>query len=228
MSLKVAVLGEPCLAESVIQKFRQTNPISIGCIGKLRTYNLIEYQYVDASQLPSLCSVEATTPAWFIHCHYAPLTEIPTPVERSTVYVASKVLSLEGCYVDYVTSVSGILPRMIASITDGPLYPLIEEARFELASHALWCFGMMIILTTFTGAEHSDDPFAITLDVLLLIAMIWYLCDMIGSLLRIIRGQLLESPSLQRNNGLLQRSFVILYRRRGTIQPQEMQEFTIL
>lgn len=225
MSIKVAVLGDPLLVERVVNKLSRSSIFS----SKPRAYDLVEYQRIDASQLASICAARegSTAPSWFIHCHYLPLAELPTPIERSTVYVASKVLSIDGYSIDYVTSIDAILPRMItSSIGSGSLQPIVEEARGELAMHAAWCLGMMIILGAFSGAEHSDDPFAIVLDVLLLVCWIWYLCDLIGSAIRIFRGHILESPSLQRNNGVLQRAFAILCRRRSS--PQELQMFSIL
>jgi hypothetical protein len=203
MSAKVFVMGDPHLVERVIGKLQ----------GTPRSYDLVEYQRADPTKLGD------SVADWYIHCQYAPVLEIPTPLERSTVYVASKVVSVEGCCVEYVTRVNEILPKMITGLLgqDAALTTIIDEARTELMWHALWCFGMLIIISAFTASEHSDNPFAIILDVLLLVGWIWYAIDMIGSGIRVYRGNILDSPSLQTRNGVIQRVFAMLARRHSPL-----------
>jgi hypothetical protein len=204
MSIKVAVLGDPLLVERVISHLCK----------KPRAYDLIEYQRV-LTDVP---------PAWYIHCHHVPPNDLGTPANKSTLYVPSSMSFMvltrtpDSALLGYVTKVNEILPRMVIGVL-GPDHcqSVIEEARSVLVYHALWAFSMLIIISAFTGTEHSDDPFAIALDVLLLICWFWFVVDGIACCIRLFQGRILDSPSVQKSNGVLQRIFSVLARDRNDI-----------
>lgn len=207
MSVKVAVLGDPLLVEQVISHLCMRNSF----MKQPRAYDLIEYQRT---------LVPGEEPAWYVHCHYVPPADLGTPAYRSTLYVPSGGFARtappnEGL-LEYVTKVNQILPKMvIGALGSDGCQAVIEEARSALAYNCFWSFAMLIVISAFTGTEHSDNPFAITLDVILFVFWVWYVVDWIAICVRLFQGRILDSPSVQRNNGILQRIFAVLARRRA-------------
>ena len=196
MSVRISIIGDPTLVESVIAKLRS----------RPRMYDLLEFE---RAYVPEA--------SWFICCFNAPQA-IDSPVARTTVYLPVKGVVITSQY-NHVHKISEILPHMIAGSL-GPtdsLQVIINEAREALAYHALWAFGMLTIISAFSASEYSDSVIAIMLDCLLLACWIWYAVDMVCSGLRVFRGQILDSPSLQKNNGVLQRIFVMLVARNQSL-----------